>query len=176
MNLLTNDKQFAALHLPPKAPTSNKNKSSVNEGREILFQARNVLKTHDNPSLMYLGTQHVLGPLNSTNTVEDVHDSSSKLEAQMKRKQANRVYSARYRLRKQAKAQNLKSQAEALEGEISMFQSQLLYWKSVHDRLVEENVMMRAQCDTATKLIAEKEVKAMLKLLRKRKTILESKS
>jgi len=40
-----------------------------------------------------------------------------------------------------------------------MFQSQLLYWKSVHDGLVEENAVMRAQCDTASKLIAEKEGK-----------------
>ncbi|KAL9277439.1 hypothetical protein ACSQ67_025012 [Phaseolus vulgaris] len=157
-NLLTNDKQFAALQLPPKAPTSNKNKSIVNEGGEILFQARNVLKTHDNPSLVYLGTEHLLGPPNDD--VEDFdRDSGSKLEAQMKRKQANRVYSARYRLRKQAKAQHLKNQAEALEAEVSMFQSQLLYWKSVHDGLVEENAVMRAQCDTASKLIAEKEGK-----------------
>ncbi|QCE03321.1 hypothetical protein DEO72_LG8g1345 [Vigna unguiculata] len=83
-SLLTNDKQFAALHLPPKAPTSNKNKSIVNEGGEILFQARNVLKTHENPSLMYLGTEHVLAPPNDD--VEDLdRDSDSKLEAQMKR-------------------------------------------------------------------------------------------
>jgi len=83
-NLLTNDKQFAAIQLPPKAPTINKNKSIVNEGGEILFQARNVLKTPENPSPIYLGTEHVLGPPNDD--AEDLdRDSGSKLDAQMKR-------------------------------------------------------------------------------------------
>ncbi|KAK7390332.1 hypothetical protein VNO78_25635 [Psophocarpus tetragonolobus] len=158
-NLLTNDKQFSALHLPPKAPTSNKIKSNVIEGNEILFQAGNLLETHENPSLMFHGHEQLLGPENYPDNVQDLAQATnSKSEAHMKRKMANRVYSARYRLRKQARAQFLKSQADALEAEVSMFQTQLLYWQAVYDKLTEENAMMKAQCDTISKLIAEKEV------------------
>eukprot|EP00256_Glycine_max_P031996 XP_006576508.1 uncharacterized protein LOC102664371 [Glycine max] len=157
-NLLTNDKQFAALQLPPKAPTSNKNKPNVSEGHEILFQARNVMKTDENPSLVFHGDEQVLQHPNSPNKVEDLAQATNpKTEAQLKRMQANRVYSAKYRLRKQARLQNLKNLAESLEAEVSMNQSQLHFWQTIRDKLVEENEMMRAQYDIASNLVAEKE-------------------
>jgi len=40
-----------------------------------------------------------------------------------------------------------------------MFRSQLLYWKSIHDGIAEENAVIRVQCDSASKLVAEKEGK-----------------
>lgn len=85
-NLPTNDKQFAALQLPPKAPTSNKNKPNVSEGHEILFQARNVMKTDENPSLVFHGDEQVLQHPNSPNKVEDLAQATNpKTEAQLKR-------------------------------------------------------------------------------------------
>ncbi|RDX60706.1 hypothetical protein CR513_61126, partial [Mucuna pruriens] len=159
-NILTNDKQFAALQLPPKAPTSNKNKPSVTEGHEILFQASNVLKTHENPSLSFLGDEQIPGPPNSPSNFEDsAHATASKLEAKLKRMQANRVYAARYRLRKLARVQDMQSQVDSLEAEISMIRSQLLYWGSVYNKLVEENAMLKARCDAASKQMAEKDGK-----------------
>ncbi|KAH1266199.1 hypothetical protein GmHk_01G001743 [Glycine max] len=132
---LTNDKQFAALQLPPKAPTSNNDKRNVTECHEILFHARNVMKTDENTLLCCF----------------------MRMNKFSKCRQANWLYSARYRLRKQARLQNLKNLAESHEAEVSMNQSQLHFWKTARDELVEENAMMKAQYDIASKLVAEKE-------------------
>lgn len=40
-----------------------------------------------------------------------------------------------------------------------MNQSQLHFWQTIRDKLVEENEMMRAQYDIASNLVAEKEGK-----------------
>ncbi|XP_029130709.1 uncharacterized protein LOC109815839 [Cajanus cajan] len=99
-----------------------------------------------------------MGPPNSPNIVEDLaHATGSDLDAKTRRMQANRVYAARYRLRKLARLQLLKSHVESLEAQVSMIRSQLVYWESTFDKLAEENAMMKAQCDAIGKLIAEKE-------------------
>ncbi|KAL2337705.1 hypothetical protein Fmac_012151 [Flemingia macrophylla] len=158
-NLLSNDKQFAAINqLPPKAPTSNINYASVTEGHEILFQARNVLKTHVNPSLSFLGEKQIPEPPNSPNNAEHLtHTKDSDLEARMRRMQANRVYAARYRLRKLARLELLKNHAESLEAQVSSIRSQLRCWESAFDELAEENAMIKAKCEATEKLIAEKQ-------------------
>lgn len=86
-NLLINDKQFDALQLPPKAPSSSKHKPNDIEGCEILFQARNVLKAHENPSLLFLGNEQVHRPPNTpkTNIHELPHAIDSRFETKMKR-------------------------------------------------------------------------------------------
>ena len=92
-NAPINDKQFVALQMPPKTPTSKisnifGNQPDPNEFSEILFQANNVLRTDENPTLSFLDEdEHVQAPPNTpTDDLEHVnHAKYPSSKAKMKR-------------------------------------------------------------------------------------------